>query len=155
MDGRVVLGPGMSLVPSPGVVARARGEPLEISGLVTDRRCRPLPGARIEVWQANADGEYGPPQGTGSGGERCCYLQGAVVTNAAGRYTVETIKPGNGGSPPQAGHIHFWVGYSGSKSLTTELNFTGSPDARPAEGPVATLREDGGRLQSTFDIVLS
>jgi protocatechuate 3,4-dioxygenase beta subunit len=154
-DGRVVLGPGMSLTPSAELVAKAAGEPLEITGVVVDSRCRPLPGARIEAWQANAEGEYGPPQGTGSGAVRCCYLQGAVRTDAAGRYLVETIKPGNGGpAPGEAGHIHFWVAHSGARSLSTELNFAGSPDARSTDGPVATLQDEGGRLHATFDIVL-
>src|SRR6184192_770021 len=100
--GRVVLGPGMSLTPSPDLITSTRGEPLEITGVVYDRRCRPVAGSRIELWQANASGEYGPPQGSDE--LRCCYLQGAVETDAAGRYVVDTIKPGNylglpGGAP--------------------------------------------------------
>ncbi|TMF58815.1 MAG: hypothetical protein E6I16_10790, partial [Chloroflexi bacterium] len=78
--GRVTLGPGLSLTPSPDLVASTRGEPLEITGVVYDRRCRPLAGSRIELWQANASGEYGPPQGSDE--LRCCYLQGAVETDA-------------------------------------------------------------------------
>ena len=40
--GRVVLGPGMSLTPSPDLITSTRGEPLEITGVVYDGRCRPL-----------------------------------------------------------------------------------------------------------------
>ena len=151
--GRVVLGPGLSLTPSPDLVASTRGEPLEIAGVVYDQRCRPLAGSRIELWQANASGAYGPPQGTGE--LRCCYLQGAVETDAAGRYVVDTIKPGNYMGPAGAlGHIHFWVSHPGEQSLSIELNFSRNPSVPADEGPVVLLRASKSGLQATFDIVL-
>jgi protocatechuate 3,4-dioxygenase beta subunit len=153
--GRVILGPGMALTPSPDLVSKTRGESLQIRGLVSDASCRPLKGAHIELWQANAQGEYGPPQGTGSGGVRCCYLQGAVLTDASGRYVVETIRPGSDLGPvSMTGHIHFWVAHPSAQSLSTELNFSGTPDANPDAGPVVPLRVVNGALQATFDIVL-
>jgi len=151
--GRVALGPGMALTPSPNLVASTRGEPLEISGVVYDQRCRPLAGSRIELWQANANGAYGPPQGTGE--IRCCYLQGAVETDAGGRYVVDTIKPGSYMGPPTVpGHIHFWVSHPGEQSLSIELNFGNNPSVPADAGPVVPLRASGSGLQATFDIVL-
>jgi len=151
--GRVVLGPGMSLTPSPDLITSTRGEPLEITGVVYDRRCRPLAGSRIELWQANASGAYGPAQATEE--LRCCYLQGAVETDAAGRYIVDTIKPGNYMGPPGGpGHIHFWVSHTGEQSLSIELNFRGNPSAPADAGPVVPLRASSVGLQATFDIVL-
>ena len=152
--GRVTLGPGLSLTPAPDLVASTRGEPVEITGVVYDQRCRPLARSRIELWQANASGEYGPPQGSDE--LRCCYLQGAVETDVAGRYVVDTIKPGNylglpGGAP---GHIHFWVSHLGEQSLSVELNFSGTPSLPADAGPVVQLRPASGGLQATFDIVL-
>ena len=151
--GRVVLGPGMSLTPSPDLITSTRGEPLEITGVVYDRRCRPLAGSRIELWQANASGAYGPAQATEE--LRCCYLQGAVETDAAGRYIVDTIKPGNYMGPPGGpGHIHFWVSHPGEQSLSIELNFSGNPSVPADAGPVVPLRAASAGLQATFDIVL-
>ena len=152
--GRVTLGPGLSLTPSPDLVASTRGEPLEVTGVVYDQRCRPLAGSRIELWQANASGEYGPPQGSDE--LRCCYLQGAVETDAAGRYVVDTIKPGNylglpGGAP---GHIHFWVSHPGEQSLSIELNFSRNLSVPADEGPVVPQRASKSGFQATFDIVL-
>src|SRR5687768_10872802 len=42
----------------PGQTARAQGQVILVRGQVTDDRCRPLPGARLEVWQASAYGRY-------------------------------------------------------------------------------------------------
>src|SRR5205823_1926539 len=91
--GRVTRGPCLSLTPSPDLVASTRGEPLEVTGVVYDQRCRPLACSRIELWLPNASGEYGPPHGSDE--LRCCYLQGAVQPDAAGHYVVDTIKSGN------------------------------------------------------------
>src|SRR5207247_11406800 len=136
------------------LAARTRGEPRERPGVVDDRGWRTRAGSRIERWQAKASGEYGRPQGTDE--LRCCYLQGAVETDAAGRYVVDTIKPGNylglpGGAP---GHIHFWVSHPGEQSLSIELNFSRNLSVPADEGPVVPLRASQSGFQATFDIVL-
>ena len=41
--------------------ARAAGQVIEISGRVYDVKGNPLPGARLELWQANAAGRYDHP----------------------------------------------------------------------------------------------
>src|SRR5207247_9763788 len=59
--GRVTLGPGLSLTPSPDLVASTWGEPLEVTGVVYDQRCRPLSVSRIVVLQAMPSGKYRSP----------------------------------------------------------------------------------------------
>jgi len=150
-----MLGPGMSVEPSANLVAKTQGQPLRIAGVVTDRRCRPLSGATLELWQTNADGEYGPGHGTPE--MRCCYLQGAVQTDAAGRYEVETIKPGpyKGEAPPPPAHIHVWVAHPNAQSLSTELDFADDPYLPADATSVLTLHEVPGGLSGTFDFVLT
>ncbi|MFG2296957.1 intradiol ring-cleavage dioxygenase [Streptomyces sp. NPDC048603] len=61
--------------------------------------CRPLSGATVDVWQADAQGEYS----TG----RATHLRGTQVTDADGRCVIRTIVPGwYAGLAP---HIHFKV----------------------------------------------
>jgi protocatechuate 3,4-dioxygenase beta subunit len=145
----------MSLRASPDLIAKAEGQPLEIRGSVTDARCRPLSGATLELWQTNADGEYGPGHGTSE--MRCCYVQGAVRTDAAGRYQVETIMPGHysGEAPPPPAHIHVWVSHPSAQTLSTELDFAGDPYLPADAKAVLHLDHVAGRLHGTFDFVLT
>jgi catechol 1,2-dioxygenase len=128
---------------------------LTISGVVYDSSCKPLSGAAIQAWQANADGEYGPGYGTSQ--LRCCYLQGGVETDANGRYQINTIMPGHyrGDAVPPPAHIHFWVSHPNARSLSTELDFAGDPYLPRDASPVVTLHDVSGVIQGSFDIVLS
>ncbi|MFI1101753.1 protocatechuate 3,4-dioxygenase subunit beta [Streptomyces melanogenes] len=115
-----------------------RGEPLgeriTVSGRIVDRRGRPVAGQLTEIWQANAAGRYAhrldrhraplDPHFTGFG--RC-------LTDADGRYSFTTIKPGaypwqhheNAWRPA---HIHFSLfGTAFTQRLITQMYFPGDP----------------------------
>ncbi|HYN19128.1 MAG TPA: hypothetical protein VEY96_13725 [Actinomycetes bacterium] len=155
------LGPGGEVERTPETVAAGRGgERLVVSGTVYGEDCRtPLAGASIEVWQTNAEGEYGPGQETG--GERCCYLAAALRTDGRGRYRFETVRPGHykdTEEPPPA-HIHFEVRHPDAAGVLTELLFEGDPWLRPdPPGAVVRLTPVPGSnppaLAARFDIVL-
>jgi protocatechuate 3,4-dioxygenase beta subunit len=155
------LGPGGEVERTPETVAAGRGgQRLVVSGTVYRDDCRtPLAGASIEVWQTNAEGEYGPGQGTGD--ERCCYLAAALRTDERGRYQFETVKPGHykGEPQPPPAHIHFEVRHPDAEGLLTELLFEGDPQL-PPDPPGAVTRpepvpgSDPPLLRARFDIVL-
>lgn len=88
------------------------GTRLMISGYVLDASCRPVPGARVDFWQADAEGVYDNSGYT---------LRGHQVTDALGRYTVETVVPGL--YPGRTRHIHVKVTPPGGATLTTQLFF--------------------------------
>ena len=139
---RVRLGPGMELEPTPATIAAGRGgRRLVVSGVVTGQDCAPLAGATLYVWQTNAAGRYGPRRG---GNDRCCYLHGAVRTDAMGRYVLDTVMPR--GYDGGLAHIHMQAGHRDAGGLTTELVF--------GDGRVSVRRGDDGRLRAAFDIVL-
>ena len=156
----VKLKPGAAITPEEATAeARARrGTPLILSGTVYAADCRtPLAGAVIEAWQTDARGVYGPAEGSGE--PRCCYLEGLVKTDADGRYSISTIRPGHyrdEGTPPPA-HIHLNVHYAGKPGVLTEVVFAGDPYLpEGASGPeVISLRKEGGRLLGRFDIILA
>ena len=69
--------------------------------------CAPIPAARIEWWQANADGQYDDAH------------RAVMTVGADGRYRFETdLPPAYYGRPP---HIHFKAFAPGHRTLTTQL----------------------------------
>ena len=109
-----------------GRTQRAAGTVLYVTGRVVDTKGRPLPGAAIELWQANAFGRYHHPGDSDRSGPVDPGFQGygRLVADADGRYRVKTIKP-----PPYSGrtpHIHFIVAGGGAR-LTTQMFFEGDP----------------------------
>ena len=111
-----------------------KGEPLLVSGRVTDLDGKPIPGAVLDVWQANDDGFYDVQQ---KGIQPDMNLRGVFTTDAEGRYWFRSAKPhfypipddgtvGNmlkamGRHPFRPAHIHFIVGAEGFRPITTHV----------------------------------
>jgi protocatechuate 3,4-dioxygenase beta subunit len=153
------------------------GERIIVQGRVLDEDGRPLRGALVEVWQANAAGRYRhdgdrhpaplDPNFTGAG---------RTLTDAEGRYRFITIKPGAypWGNHPNAwrpAHIHFSVfGRMLAQRLVTQMYFPGDPlfehdpifqsvrDPRAQQLLVAGfdlgVTEENWALGYTWDVVL-
>jgi len=88
------------------------GERIVIEGVVLSTRCEPLANALIDLWHADADGQYD---------NRGFRLRGHQYTDATGRYSFETIVPGNYG--PRTRHYHIKVQAPNQPVLTTQLYF--------------------------------
>ncbi|MGM0583427.1 MAG: protocatechuate 3,4-dioxygenase subunit beta [Pseudomonadota bacterium] len=114
--------------------AAAIGERILVHGRVLDEAARPVPGALVEIWQANAGGRYRhnkdgylAPLDPNFGG---C---GRTLTDAEGRYQFLTIRPGaypwpNRGNDWRPMHIHFSLsGQSFGQRLITQMYFEGDP----------------------------
>jgi protocatechuate 3,4-dioxygenase beta subunit len=65
----------------------------DLRGRLFDRAGRPIPAARIDIWQCDATGRYHHPRDRG--GARTPHFQGfgRAVTDAEGRYHIRTIRP--------------------------------------------------------------
>ena len=124
------------------------GRPVDLSGSVLTRSCRPVGTALIELWQADEEGDYDLK------GFR---LRGHLFTDPKGHYAFRTILPGL--YPGRTRHYHVKVKAPGKRLLTTQFYF---PDeARNAAddlfrrelllrvSPVAEA------LQASFDVVLA
>jgi protocatechuate 3,4-dioxygenase beta subunit len=110
------------------------GERILVHGRVLDESGRPLRGALVEVWQANAAGRYrhavdshpAPLDPNFSGA-------GRVLSDDDGRYSFTTIKPGaypwrNHPNAWRPAHIHFSLfGRSFEQRLVTQMYFPGDP----------------------------
>ncbi|SRR6266704_1673775 len=110
------------------------GERIAISGRLLNEGGKPVHGALIEVWQANAAGRYkhrmdqhhAPLDPNFSG-------FGRTLTDAEGRYKFISIKPGaypwgNHANAWRPAHIHFSIFGAGLLSrLVTQMYFPGDP----------------------------
>lgn len=92
------------------------GTKLTLTGYVLTQACKPVAGARVDFWQADDAGAYD------NGGYN---FRGYQTTDAAGRYTLQTVVPGL--YPGRTRHIHVKVQAPNQPELTTQLYFPDEP----------------------------
>src|SRR6266581_7032389 len=90
------------------------GTPLTVTGYVLSTTCQPIAHALLDFWQADSNGNY---DNTGF------RLRGHQYTDNQGRYSLDTIVPGE--YPGRTRHIHVKVQAAGGPILTTQLYFPG------------------------------
>ncbi|HEX2179049.1 MAG TPA: intradiol ring-cleavage dioxygenase [Actinomycetota bacterium] len=90
------------------------GTPLVVTGAVLATDCTPVGRALVDVWHADAAGEYD------NQGYR---LRGHFFTDDQGQYRLETIVPGL--YPGRTRHLHVKVQAPRGRVLTTQLYFPG------------------------------
>ena len=110
------------------------GERIIVTGRIIDEAGRPVPGALLEIWQANAAGRYIQPTDQHDAPLDPNFLgAGRCRSDATGHYGFRTIKPGaypwqNHPNAWRPNHIHlslFGPGF-GSR-LVTQMYFRGDP----------------------------
>lgn len=120
-------------VPLGGDIARgAKGIPCYVTGVVRSTDRRPLPGARIDVWEADADGLYDVQHD----GERSAG-RGWLRSGTQGEYAFWSVRPSPypvphdgpvgelltaaGRRPMRPAHLHFKVDAPGHTTLITHI----------------------------------
>lgn len=161
--------PSRSLIGRPG----EPGERLSLSGTVSNCRDR-LSGVKLELWQATAAGCYIHPQqacGGVPGDDTQARLWGHLLSDAEGRFSFDTIKPGRylNGARYRPSHIHFLITAPGRSpgqddlNLVTQLYFQGDEyikgdygaDHASAAGRIIPLASQGaGRLAGVWNVKL-
>lgn len=150
------------------------GDRLLLTGTVLSSDCRtPLPGALIEVWQANHAGLYDTNKPGNFTEATSFHMRGMLYTNDKGQYEIETVLPGRYPVPPnlpglekfagqtRPAHIHFHVLESLHVPVTTQLYFKGDPyiakDPYAAHKPslAIDLEQEGKLSRGVFDMVLA
>lgn len=110
----------------------AAGEPCWVEGTVCDTAGSPVDGARIDVWEADAEGRYDVQYDDGRVGGR-----GHLFSDSRGRYAFWGVTPtpypipfdgpvgallaAVGRSPMRASHLHFMVRAEGLRTLVTHV----------------------------------
>jgi protocatechuate 3,4-dioxygenase beta subunit len=140
-----VLGP-FHMVDSPprelgaDISLDANGIPCVVAGHVRSLDGVPLPGALVDIWQANGDGFYDVQQ---PDEQPALNLRGLFTTDDNGRYWLRSIVPRHYPVPTDGpvgdllkaserhanrpAHIHFIAGAQGHHPVTTHLFLDGSP----------------------------
>lgn len=114
------------------VAGAASGEPCWVEGNVSDTEGNPVAGARIDVWEADADGFYDVQYDDDRTGGR-----GHLFTAEDGTYQFWAVTPtpypipddgpvgrmlsATGRSPMRASHLHFMVRAAGMRTLVTHI----------------------------------
>ncbi len=111
-----------------------KGEPLVVIGTVKSVDGSPIPGARLDVWQANDEGFYDVQQ---KGIQPEGNLRGIFETDDSGSYWFTGVKPNYygipkdgpvgqlleklGRSPMRPAHLHFIVTADSHEPITTHI----------------------------------
>jgi protocatechuate 3,4-dioxygenase beta subunit len=130
-----------------------RGEPLEVAGRVRDLDGKPIVGAVIETWQANAEGFYENQQ---PDRQPEYNLRGIFRTDGDGFFHYRTIKPAGYGVPgdgpvgllfSKAGnplrrpaHLHFMIKAAGFETITTQIYDANDPHLN--EDPIFGVKQE-------------
>jgi protocatechuate 3,4-dioxygenase, alpha subunit len=105
---------------------------IAIHGRIYDADLSPVPDAALEIWQANASGEYVDKRAAAHAGTRQFTGFGRIPTNASGEFHFTTIKPGAvpsiAGGAKHAPHIAVTIFMRGLlRHLSTRIYFPGDP----------------------------
>jgi protocatechuate 3,4-dioxygenase beta subunit len=127
--------------------AQMPGTRLMLTGRVLTRSCAPVSGARLEFWQADANGSYD------NSGYR---LRGHLFSDAQGSFRLETVVPGL--YPGRTRHIHVKVQAPGRSALTTQLYFPGesanSSDSIFRSELLLQLDRSGAEWSARFNFIV-
>ncbi|HEX2942606.1 MAG TPA: protocatechuate 3,4-dioxygenase [Rhodopila sp.] len=149
---------------------KANGTILYLSGRVLTDEGKPLAGATVEIWQANASGRYDHPNDDNAAPLDEKFHGFAVTkTDAQGRYAFKTVRPAAYPAAPgrwRPAHIHFCV-TTKNERLVTQMYFKGekwnetdtwlNSAARKdllIKDPTPVSGKEPGAQEVTFDIVL-
>lgn len=111
-----------------------KGEPVLVKGKVVNAKGKPIPGAILDVWQANEDGFYDVQQ---KGIQPDMNLRGVFTADEKGNYSFRSAYPryypipfdGSVGdlltaldrNPNRPAHLHFMVTAPGYETLVTHI----------------------------------
>ena len=148
----------------------ARGTLIHLDGRVLDPTGRPVSGARVEIWQCDANGRYHNVLDDRADQPIDENFQGygQTMTDESGGYRFRTIRPVP--YPGRTPHIHFAVSGAGLSRFTTQMYVAGEA-GNDRDGVLMGVRDAAARarlivplrpvpettpvaLAGTFDIVL-
>ena len=129
------------------------GAPLDLALQVVDADCRPLEGARVDVWHCDAAGNYSGFARQGSDRARdtrgAAFLRGTQFADARGVAAFRSIWPGwyRGRTP----HVHYKVFLDERTVLTSQLFFPDGASETVFRGPAYRARAAGQDTTNATD----
>ena len=153
-----------------GAGASAEGVVTHLTGRVLGLDGRPIPNARVEIWQCDARGRYLHPADTGPRPRDAAFQgYGRSRANTDGSYRFRTIRPV--AYPGRTPHIHLAVQAPGGRMLVTQMYVAGEP-LNERDGLYRSIRDprqraavtvrleaangiEAGALAGRFDVVIA
>lgn len=129
----------------------ALGDPLNFSGVISDRDGHRLHNMRIEIWQCDANRSYNHPA---DNGKRDAAFRGyaAQYSDTGGRFAFRTIVPvAYAGRPP---HIHVKLWRDTQELLTTQVYLEGHRGSQSRKIDPAAVTGGGGEFEAEFRFVV-
>jgi protocatechuate 3,4-dioxygenase beta subunit len=124
------------------------GTKLTLTGYVLTADCQPVPGALVDFWQADSQGQYDNSGYT---------LRGHQQTDSSGRYQLITVVPGL--YPGRTEHIHVKVQAPGGPVLTTQLFFPGvaqnQQDSIFDQSLLINVQSTGAAMAATYNFIIA
>jgi len=145
--------PSPTLLERRDVTEGLSGYPLRVGVQVVDASCAPIPGAVVEIWHCDVDGDYSAyTDGATSddAGAGTTFLRGSQTANDDGIVEFHTNYPG--WYRGRAVHIHTKVWIDGSQALVSQMYFDDDQNAAIFSGdgayadrglPDTTNEQDG------------
>ena len=127
----------------------ARGVVTHVFGRVVSPDGRPLRGARVEIWQCDADGRYHHPNDRGGGADPDFQGFGAMDTGDEAAFRFRTIRPVS--YPGRTPHIHFLVRAPGLEPFPTQMYVAGEPQ-NARDGLLNRIRDPEARASVIVDL---
>jgi protocatechuate 3,4-dioxygenase alpha subunit len=129
----------------PFVVAEGTAGAIRLEGVLLDGAGEPIPDGMIETWQADGDGRFAHPDDPRGAVDSSGFRGfGRCATNAQGRYSILTVKPGpvpGPGSTEQAPHITMSVFARGMlQRLVTRVYFADEQERNSVDPVLCSLR---------------
>jgi protocatechuate 3,4-dioxygenase beta subunit len=129
------------------LTADGPGRPIALFGRVLTPACRPVPSAVVDLWHADAQGQYD---------ERGFRFRAHQAADADGRYAFRSIRPGR--YPSRTPHYHATIIVGGRRVLTTQLYLPGEPgnarDGLYTPRLLVALSDAGREAAGRFDFVV-
>ena len=147
---------------------RAAGEITDLSGRVLDTNGQPIAGARVEIWQCDANGRYRHPRDPNrSALDPNFQGHGHSLTEADGGYRFRTIRPVP--YPGRTPHIHIAIFPAKEQPFVTQLYVADEAGNEldflynrvPAEkrhlvtAAFSPAAAEGAEQQASFDLILN
>lgn len=127
---------------------------VSLSCTLVDTDCNPISGAKIDIWHADASGQYDL-----TSEQRIHY--GYVTTNEHGEFSMRTILPGaylNGPNVYRPRHYHIKIWIQNTEFLTTQLYFEGDEflvyEPNTPQELMLTLAENSEGWSTSYQFVV-
>jgi len=130
------------------ITEHKKGVPIDYVIKVEDKHCKPVAGARVDIWQCDTDGVYSDFEQEHTANET--WLRGYQLTDKDGMCRFSSIFPG--WYTGRITHVHGKVYIEDKNVLTTNFFFTKEIEEEVYKSPLYTKGPNPATLAADFEL---